>query len=70
MPRRRSALSFDNCNRLDVRLLPSALIAHCDQLENVPLPEPEPSPGTDPGADAPVVQPPIPPSGPMGPGTS
>lgn len=35
-----------------------------------PLPSPEPPPGTDPGTGTPIITPPIPPSGPIGPGTS
>jgi hypothetical protein len=64
---------------LGLRLSPSALlVGEChavvmqslDQLENEPLPDPEQSPGPDPGTNAPVAQPPLPPSGPIGPGTS
>ena len=63
---------------LGLRLNPSALLVggchgvvhSLDQLENEPLPDPEQSPGPDPGTNAPVALPPLPPSGPIGPGTS
>lgn len=51
---------------LEPRIAPSTLVALADD----PLPEPEPSPGKDPGTSTPIVTPPIPPSGPIGPGTS
>ena len=35
-----------------------------------PLPAPEPDPGPNPGTSTPTVNPPMPPSGPIGPGTS
>lgn len=37
---------------------------------NDPLPDPEPSPGPNPGLNTPVVPVPLPPAGPIGPGTS
>jgi hypothetical protein len=35
---------------------------------NIPPPDPEPDPGPFPGEDPPIVYPPVPPSGPVGPG--
>ena len=34
----------------------------------IPPPDPEPDPGPFPGEDPPIVYPPLPPSGPVGPG--
>ena len=65
---------------LDLRLSPTSLFpvvcitppvySHQDLVGDDPLPSPEPPPGTDPGPSAPITPPPIPPSGPIGPGTS
>ena len=69
MPRHRYILVSD-CIALDRRLLPSALIAPAVSIGSDPLSSPEPSPGPDPGPSAPITLPPMPPSGPIGPGTS
>ena len=65
---------------LDLRLSPSSLVlGGCHALPvysapelacDDPLPDPEPPPGTDPGSGAPITPPPLPKSGPIGPGTS
>jgi hypothetical protein len=67
-PRRHYAL-VPGSYLLDRRLIPSAMVAPAMSIEWAPLPDPEPSPGPDPGTNAPVAQPPLPPSGPIGPGT-
>jgi hypothetical protein len=36
--------------------------------DDIPPPDPEPDPGPFPGDDPPIVYPPLPPSGPVGPG--
>lgn len=36
--------------------------------DEIPPPDPEPDPGPFPGEDPPIVYPPLPPSGPVGPG--
>jgi len=66
--------------RLDTRLSLTSLLVGGGQVSpeysshlaaaDDPLPSPEPSPGPDPGTSTPIVTPPIPPSGPIGPGTS
>ena len=38
--------------------------------EDEPLPAPEPSPGPNPGTSTPITLPPMPPTGPIAPGTS
>ena len=38
--------------------------------EDDPLPDPEPSPGPYPGSNPPIDHPELPPSGPVGPGSS
>jgi hypothetical protein len=68
---------------LDLRLSPSALslspaiLASCVYHSNVyhpldddPIPDPEPSPGPYPGNDPPITHPELPPTGPVGPGSS
>ena len=66
---------------LDLRLSPTSLLpvglhvrprsAACQRsVGDDPLPDPEPSPGPDPGTGTPITPPPLPPSGPIGPGTS
>jgi hypothetical protein len=70
MPRPRHRFHAPGGHTLDRRLLPSAWIAPAAPSANEPLPDPESSPGTDPGSDAPITPPPIPVSGPIGPGTS
>jgi hypothetical protein len=71
MPRRRRQYFLtSDTHMLDRRLMPSAVIATAITVGDDPLPSPEPSPGTDPGPYAPITPPPLPPSGPIGPGTS
>jgi hypothetical protein len=48
---------------------PAVSICHLAS-EDDPLPDPEPSPGPYPGDDPPITHPELPPSGPIGPGTS
>jgi hypothetical protein len=36
--------------------------------DDIPTPDPEPDPGPFPGDDPPIAYPPLPPSGPVGPG--
>ena len=56
---------------LPVRIAPSAMAIAAVQLVSYDsLPDPEPSPGSDPGLNTPVIPVPLPPSGPIGPGTS
>lgn len=65
---------------LDLRLSPTTLslgaslvsppLTHHIGAEDDPLPDPEPSPGPYPGDDPPITHPELPPSGPVGPGTS
>lgn len=56
-------------NGLPARLAPSCFVAMVGVGDD-PLPEPEGPPGTDPGPTAPITLPPMPASGPIGPGTS
>lgn len=65
---------------LDLRLSPTTLslgtslvgpaLTHHSGADDDPLPDPEPSPGPYPGDDPPITHPELPPSGPVGPGTS
>lgn len=53
------------------RPAPSAAVLtmpNCIGGEPIPPPDPEPDPGPFPGEDPPIVYPPLPPSGPVGPG--
>lgn len=74
MPRRRRYIPVPDSPTLERRLIPSALIASVisstDLVGDDPLPAPEPSPGPDPGTSTPITPPPLPPSGPIGPGTT
>ena len=70
MPRRRRYFLVPASHTLDPRLIPSAFFAPPGSIGSDPLPSPEPSPGTDPGSSVPITPPPIPASGPIGPGTS
>lgn len=70
MPRARRSFFVAADHLLDRRLIPSALIGPLYSGNADPLPEPEPDPGPNPGTSTPVVTPPMPPSGPIGPGTS
>lgn len=72
MPRRHRYVLVSDTPALDRRLMPSAWIAPAPTatLGDDPLPDPEPSPGPDPGTTTPIAPAPLPPSGPIGPGTS
>ncbi|MGP0063513.1 MAG: hypothetical protein ACLQGP_07945 [Isosphaeraceae bacterium] len=66
--------------RLDLRLSPSSLLSsagvaasagyHVRAYDDDPLPDPEPSPGPYPGSEPPITHPELPPTGPVGPGSS
>lgn len=72
--------SLVSLERLDLRLSPSSLFSgaavavradcHVRAFDDDPLPDPEPSPGPYPGADPPITHPELPPTGPIGPGSS
>jgi hypothetical protein len=79
----RKQVMFDgliSLETLDLRLSPTSLslgaslvtpaITNHMLSEDDPLPDPEPSPGPYPGDDPPITHPELPPSGPIGPGTS
>jgi hypothetical protein len=70
MPRRRRYFLASDSHTLDRRLIPSAFVALAVSVGDDPLPNPEAPPGPDPGTDTPITPPPLPPSGPIGPGTS
>jgi hypothetical protein len=79
MSRRTLFDSLGSLERLDLRLSPSALFSgaavvatavHLTTCDDDPLPDPEPSPGPYPGGDPPISHPELPPTGPIGPGTS
>jgi hypothetical protein len=64
---------------LDLRLSPTSVSLGAAVLhptvsvisaDDDPLPDPEPSPGPYPGNDPPIDHPELPPSGPVGPGSS
>jgi hypothetical protein len=72
--------SLVSLERLDLRLSPSSLfsgaavaVTAVHQVradDDDPLPDPEPSPGPYPGGDPPITHPELPPTGPIGPGSS
>ena len=72
--------SLASIEKLDLRLSPSSLLAgasasavashHIRAFDNDPLPDPEPSPGPYPGGEPPITHPELPPTGPVGPGSS
>ena len=72
--------SLASLERLDLRLSPSSLFSgavvavtadyHVRAYDDDPLPDPEPSPGPYPDGEPPITQPPLPPTGPVGPGSS
>jgi hypothetical protein len=72
--------SLISLETLDLRLSPTSLslgaslaapvFSHHGPTEDDPLPDPEPSPGPSPGPNPPITHPELPPTGPVGPGTS
>jgi hypothetical protein len=71
MCRRFAIESLDLFDVLEPKLSMSSLVsghAAVVALTDDPLPDPEPDPGPLPTDDPPIVYPPIPPSGPVGPG--
>jgi hypothetical protein len=62
-----SALQFDALElKLSMSAVTTATVAVVD--DRTPPPDPEPDPGDLPTDDPPIVYPPLPPSGPVGPG--
>jgi hypothetical protein len=78
MRRRRAYVFSDPCDSLERRwslsgiasslAAPPAILSALD--DPLPPPDPEPDPGPFPGDDPPIAYPPLPPSGPVGPGFS
>ena len=70
--------SLISLQTLDPRLSPTSSLVAAVLPQTValvadigdPLPDPEPSPGPYPGSDPPIDHPELPPSGPVGPGSS
>jgi hypothetical protein len=72
--------SLASVEKLDLRLSPSSLVSgaalgavashQVRALDDDPLPDPEPSPGPYPGGEPPITHPELPPTGPVGPGSS
>jgi hypothetical protein len=72
--------SLVSLGKLDLRLSPSSLLSgaavaalashQVRAYDDDPLPDPEPSPGPYPGGEPPITHPELPPTGPVGPGSS
>jgi hypothetical protein len=72
MRRNRLVPGLDAFGSLEQRISLSAVSLATTRVAivstDLPPPEPEPDPGPFPGDDPPIVYPPVPPSGPVGPG--
>jgi hypothetical protein len=49
-------------------MVPTAIMPMWRAIDKLPPPEPEPDPGDLPTDNPPIIYPPLPPSGPVGPG--
>jgi hypothetical protein len=63
----RLSLSAINCPVTAPPVIVTSAVSRLDD-DPIPDPDPEPDPGPFPGDDPPIVYPPLPPSGPVGPG--